>query len=128
MVTASEMNRLRRPVAPAVRLLDSHSSTPLGASPPGPPVASPILAGSTTSPQMCRRRRGAVPEAKTQGVGLRGGQASRAGGDRKSTRLNSSHSQISYAVFCLKKKKRLPTTSHKLHTTPTTPCATLLGA
>src|SRR2546430_9208352 len=28
-------------------------------------------------------------------------------GDRKSTRLNSSHSQISYAVFCLKKKKDL---------------------
>src|SRR5438309_2767009 len=27
--------------------------------------------------------------------------------DRKSTRLNSSHSSISYAVFCLKKKKRL---------------------
>src|SRR2546430_3931154 len=30
----------------------------------------------------------------------------RATRDRKSTRLNSSHSQISYAVFCLKKKKR----------------------
>src|SRR2546427_5993369 len=30
----------------------------------------------------------------------------RKGGDRKSTRLNSSHSQISYAVFCLKKKKQ----------------------
>src|SRR5256886_9128304 len=29
-------------------------------------------------------------------------------GDRKSTRLNSSHSQISYAVFCLKKKKLIP--------------------
>src|SRR2546428_10154690 len=28
-------------------------------------------------------------------------------GDRKSTRLNSSHDQISYAVFCLKKKHRL---------------------
>src|SRR2546427_7222378 len=28
--------------------------------------------------------------------------------DRKSTRLNSSHSQISYAVFCLKKKKKNP--------------------
>src|SRR3989475_9665451 len=28
-------------------------------------------------------------------------------GDRKSTRLNSSHSQISYAVFCLKKKKQM---------------------
>src|SRR2546430_7235334 len=27
--------------------------------------------------------------------------------DRKSTRLNSSHSQISYAVFCLKKKKQI---------------------
>src|SRR3712207_7128676 len=27
------------------------------------------------------------------------------GGDRKSTRLNSSHAKISYAVFCLKKKK-----------------------
>src|SRR2546430_12488723 len=27
--------------------------------------------------------------------------------DRKSTRLNSSHSQISYAVFCLKKKKKV---------------------
>src|SRR5689334_24554639 len=32
--------------------------------------------------------------------------------DRKSTRLNSSHSSISYAVFCLKKKK--PYTSHTL--------------
>src|SRR5690606_41651338 len=30
----------------------------------------------------------------------------RFGGDRKSTRLNSSHVKISYAVFCLKKKKR----------------------
>src|SRR3712207_7567895 len=28
--------------------------------------------------------------------------------DRKSTRLNSSHANISYAVFCLKKKKRIP--------------------
>src|SRR5256886_11870073 len=35
--------------------------------------------------------------------------------DRKSTRLNSSHSQISYAVFCLKKKKKNNTliTSHE---------------
>src|SRR2546430_7420269 len=31
--------------------------------------------------------------------------------DRKSTRLNSSHSQISYAVFCLKKKKTKPNLS-----------------
>src|SRR2546422_2873439 len=33
--------------------------------------------------------------------------ASFLGGDRKSTRLNSSHGYISYAVFCLKKKKSL---------------------
>src|SRR2546427_3587642 len=32
--------------------------------------------------------------------------------DRKSTRLNSSHSQISYAVFCLKKKKKKMKTKH----------------
>src|SRR2546421_6972985 len=31
--------------------------------------------------------------------------------DRKSTRLNSSHDQISYAVFCLKKKKNLQLTA-----------------
>src|SRR2546430_4507624 len=39
--------------------------------------------------------------------------------DRKSTRLNSSHSQISYAVFCLKKKKkrkvRIPETLTRLY-------------
>src|SRR2546430_12213158 len=34
-----------------------------------------------------------------------GSHSSSEGTDRKSTRLNSSHSQISYAVFCLKKKK-----------------------
>src|SRR3712207_7521594 len=38
--------------------------------------------------------------------------AERATRDRKSTRLNSSHANISYAVFCLKKKTRR---SHKLH-------------
>src|SRR5256886_11303158 len=35
--------------------------------------------------------------------------------DRKSTRLNSSHSQISYAVFCLKKKKELTHHRHLSH-------------
>src|SRR2546430_9305846 len=35
-----------------------------------------------------------------------------ASSDRKSTRLNSSHSQISYAVFCLKKKNYKPLPSH----------------
>src|SRR2546430_8361075 len=38
--------------------------------------------------------------------------------DRKSTRLNSSHSQISYAVFCLKKKKALLTSTQSHYTPP----------
>src|SRR2546427_6085671 len=38
-------------------------------------------------------------------------------GDRKSTCLNSSHSQISYAVFCLKKKKKKSTHSLSTHLT-----------
>src|SRR5256886_11258301 len=37
--------------------------------------------------------------------------------DRKSTRLNSSHSQISYAVFCLKKKTIYVGTTHQQHWT-----------
>src|SRR3989440_2075603 len=43
-----------------------------------------------------------VVESPLEKKNLRG---SRPRGDRKSTRLNSSHDQISYAVFCLKKKK-----------------------
>src|SRR5688572_32266954 len=43
----------------------------------------------------------------TSAVGLCGvSRLTHATADRKSTRLNSSHSQISYAVFCLKKKKK----------------------
>src|SRR5215471_20051384 len=41
------------------------------------------------------------------------GCASRCCGDRKSTRLNSSHVEISYAVFCLKKKKKNKFKQHK---------------
>src|SRR5688572_32499250 len=40
--------------------------------------------------------------------------------DRKSTRLNSSHSQISYAVFCLKKKKKKNTTNNYKYKTTST--------
>src|SRR5688572_31448380 len=43
---------------------------------------------------------------KEQGKNLKPAQMSTFTIDRKSTRLNSSHSQISYAVFCLKKKKK----------------------
>src|SRR2546430_11109566 len=49
------------------------------------------------------------PLAPHRGAAPRAGRARQRGqvrADRKSTRLNSSHSQISYAVFCLKKKKK----------------------
>src|SRR3712207_7556193 len=38
--------------------------------------------------------------------------------DRKSTRLNSSHANISYAVFCLKKKKMTPRTPARPYSAP----------
>src|SRR5688572_32541017 len=44
-----------------------------------------------------------IPGERGKGEICLNGAAAR---DRKSTRLNSSHSQISYAVFCLKKKKK----------------------
>src|SRR2546427_9381509 len=49
-------------------------------------------------------RRGPVRDEERKRVRVQGVLELRAR-DRKSTRLNSSHSQISYAVFCLKKKK-----------------------
>src|SRR3712207_8509966 len=61
-------------------------------------------------------RRGPVlgPALSLRGVGRTGSfhgggqEGPRGGRDRKSTRLNSSHANISYAVFCLKKKKIHP--------------------
>src|SRR2546422_6961839 len=54
-----------------------------------------------------RARRGRVDlPQRRHAVGAVGGSVGRAAAlDRKSTRLNSSHGYISYAVFCLKKKK-----------------------
>src|SRR5690349_23865134 len=52
----------------------------------------------------CPRLRAAPARPRRGGVG--GGGARPGPGDRKSTRLNSSHVEISYAVFCLKKKKK----------------------
>src|SRR2546430_9894896 len=50
------------------------------------------------------RRQGALPST----VCRRSRRRAAVSPDRKSTRLNSSHSQISYAVFCLKKKNTSP--------------------
>src|SRR3712207_6963892 len=57
-------------------------------------------------------RAGSEAPAARRGRSREGGRGARdagedEGGDRKSTRLNSSHANISYAVFCLKKKKYL---------------------
>src|SRR5689334_24120664 len=53
-----------------------------------------------------RSRLGAGPERQAGSLGgaRAAGPRGEGGPDRKSTRLNSSHSSISYAVFCLKKK------------------------
>src|SRR3712207_8439120 len=56
-----------------------------------------------------RSRRRRVPRARTAEHLAR----SRRCRDRKSTRLNSSHANISYAVFCLKKKKKKKVTDFK---------------
>src|SRR5256885_12489125 len=53
------------------------------------------------------------------------GERSRLGADRKSTRLNSSHLVISYAVFCLKKKKKNTSSSRGSTHCHTSPCTTL---
>src|SRR2546427_5683559 len=66
-----------------------------------------------------------APRTTQRSVTLRGGSWNQAVGevdvgDRKSTRLNSSHSQISYAVFCLKKKKKKKTYLTVLNNTSST--------
>src|SRR2546430_3457704 len=51
-------------------------------------------------------KKSAMPSMTTEATPLLIRFCSGVASDRKSTRLNSSHSQISYAVFCLKKKKK----------------------
>src|SRR2546427_9316883 len=58
-----------------------------------------------------RDRRGGQSRPGPQATGPGRAAANGPARDRKSTRLNSSHSQISYAVFCLKKKKKTSTNS-----------------
>src|SRR3712207_7701630 len=62
------------------------------------PVSVVVVATITPQPQHAQAVREAVLAAVPQ--------VHAEEGDRKSTRLNSSHANISYAVFCLKKKKK----------------------
>src|SRR5438034_1682835 len=57
---------------------------------------------SSANSAIFTRRDRVVPSGETI---MASGRACRTASDRKSTRLNSSHTVISYAVFCLKKKK-----------------------
>src|SRR2546429_3936952 len=66
----------------------------------GPDLVRELLAGDHE-----HRPPGFLEQANGLGDGI---------GDRKSTRLNSSHGYISYAVFCLKKKKK-QTNKHNTH-------------
>src|SRR2546430_17319570 len=61
------------------------------------PICCPLLLGENRSPD--HRCLPQTPELRCESPSI-------TTKDRKSTRLNSSHSQISYAVFCLKKKKQ----------------------
>src|SRR2546427_6312195 len=63
----------------------------------GPPPGPPAFLKQVFPPKLVMEHQ--------QEIGLRPERPA-SGTDRKSTRLNSSHSQISYAVFCLKKKKQ----------------------
>src|SRR2546426_6426692 len=75
------------------------------------PISSRTSRGTGSTP-----RRSAGPAAATpprsRSPSSRGASRSR---DRKSTRLNSSHLVISYAVFCLKKKKKYVTRLSDVH-------------
>src|SRR2546427_8779288 len=65
------------------------------------PTAPPCLSVRSASARCARRR---YSSSSTSTLAANTASSAR---DRKSTRLNSSHSQISYAVFCLKKKKEI---------------------
>src|SRR5258707_5980889 len=65
-------------------------------------VSTPALAQNTLAQRVSRAPDGVVHVQFSARSGTCGD-----GRDRKSTRLNSSHANISYAVFCLKKKKTL---------------------
>src|SRR5690554_7476735 len=71
-----------------------------------PPVS--LLCGGTTLPTLRKINKSPGSEPVTIFGSIRESEQviNKVSGDRKSTRLNSSHVRISYAVFCLKKKKK----------------------
>src|SRR5207245_9350444 len=101
------------PPTPSLSAYSSFSITP-------PPPTSPLFPYTTlfrslpALPASCRAKGQARPLHRARPLSPIAQQSRRAAAehaprDRKSTRLNSSHGSISYAVFCLKKKKNTTT-------------------
>src|SRR2546422_10510818 len=100
----AQRRRRARPLRPPCR--DGR-----GAPPPGrrsrralPRSLEPCGSRDARSGELSARQRGGGPRPRRRRRDR--GRPPGAGRDRKSTRLNSSHGYISYAVFCLKKKKK----------------------
>src|SRR5688572_32732348 len=74
-----------------------------------------VLFGGTSAERPVSLMSGQGVLAALQSIGVDAHAFDPAKQDRKSTRLNSSHSQISYAVFCLKKKNTLPSKPPPIH-------------
>src|SRR2546422_2762177 len=95
----------RSPLFPYTTLFRSHGAALAERAARGiPGIAARARARGAADVQHARARH-------AEGAARRSGRAARR--DRKSTRLNSSHGYISYAVFCLKKKKNI-TCSHTM--------------
>src|SRR5438309_5211326 len=94
------------PATTEIYTLSLHDALPISSKPTAPSANTGSSAAPPSSPP-------SLPGSDTR-AGLR---------DRKSTRLNSSHSSISYAVFCLKKKKKSAelATNHTLLAHATSP-------
>src|SRR5260221_10581330 len=68
----------------------------------------PLSGQKSTKPASCARYRSSLTGTRfSRSIASATASADSSSRDRKSTRLNSSHTVISYAVFCLKKKKSI---------------------
>src|SRR2546430_5131253 len=99
------------PAPPEIYPLPLHAALPISL--PRTRISGSALGSSAVSPlqpnhspPVCWRAASTPTARPPGGAERRGGETRFETQDRKSTRLNSSHSQISYAVFCLKKKKK----------------------
>src|SRR5205085_10309098 len=98
------------PSSPDLYPLSLHDALPISRARSSQGTTSGILRirlhASSTTCRDCRAALARRIRSIEAAAACRGRTRAAAVEDRKSTRLNSSHSQISYAVFCLKKKKK----------------------